>query len=77
MLRHLIESIARISFLVPIQAKRCLEKGLKAPTNYSVLLLKAHIWKLEEARKFDQEVESIQLSGVPFLFQDLPSIPLY
>ena len=76
MLRHMLESICLISSLVPIQSERCLKLGMKAPTNYSVLLLKAHCWYLERARKFDQELAPIQLEGVPFLFQDLPRISL-
>jgi hypothetical protein len=49
---------------------------LKAPTNYSILLLKAHIWKLEEAREMDEEIAPNQLAGVPFLFQVLPKIAI-
>lgn len=76
MLRHMLESMWQISTLVPVQAERCLKLALKVPTNYSILLLKAHIWKLEEARGMDEEIAPIQLAGVPFLFQDLPKIAI-
>ena len=72
----MLESMWQISSLVPVQAERCLRLELKAPTNYSILLLKAHIWKLEEAREMDEEIAPIQLRGVPFLFQDFPKIAM-
>lgn len=77
MLRHLLESMALISALVPVQADRCQKLGLKAPTAYSILLLHGHYWQLNKAKKMDEKVAPIQQSGIPFLFQDLPGIAIY
>ena len=76
MLRHIIESIRRIAFLIPMHEQRAKELQIKAPTAYSFFLLKTHRWVLSESKKLDEAIVPIQQDGIPFLFQDLPHIGL-
>lgn len=76
MTRHLVESIARIAFLIPLHQEKCDALNITSPTNYSVILLKSHYWLIERAAQFDEAVALIQNKGIPFLYQDLPSIEI-
>lgn len=76
MLRHLIESFGRIAFLIPQHEKLCAQLKLQSPTSYSYFLLKTHLLALKEAAKFDEAVAPIQNTGLPFIYQDLPSIKM-
>lgn len=74
MVRHIIESIRRIAFLVPLHESLCLSKEIKPPNFYSYLLLRSHKFLLGPAKTFDEDAAFIQEEGIPFLWQDLPSI---
>lgn len=74
MLRHVVESIRRIAFLIPLHIKACAELNIKAPTNYSHLLIKSHQLILNTSKTFDEQAAPIQQDGIPFLWQDFPEV---
>ncbi len=76
MMRHIIESLRRIAFFIPIHEENCAKIQLKAPTAYSHFLLKVHRWSFSQSAALDEAIAPIQESGVPILFQDLPHIGL-
>lgn len=76
MLRHLVESLGRIAYLIPLHQEKCAEKSIKDPTAYSHYLLKSHYWALGKAIQFDEAIEPIQTQGIPLLYQDLPPIEM-
>ena len=76
MLRHIIESLRRIAYLIPIHEVKCEKLQIKAPSSYSYFLLKMHRWTLNQSMSIDEAIAPIQVSGVPILFQDLPHIDL-
>ncbi len=69
MLRHLLESLLRITNNAPQHARRGDSSRL------SWLLVKAHRALLPVAAWLDRMASPLQLEGVPILFQDLPPIP--
>ncbi len=75
MLRHLIESIRRIAYMIPIHQQDCDVLDIAFPSNYSYLLLKLHTRLLTPSKSLDEDVAPIQLKGLPFLYQDFPHIP--
>lgn len=74
MLRHIVESMGRIAYLIPLHKEQCAALSIKDPGNYSVHLLRLHVWSLKVAIQFDEAVVPIQNQGIPFLYQDLPPI---
>lgn len=76
MLRHLIESIRRIAFLQPLHAKKCKDLDIRTPIRTTKFLLRSHLLLLNPGEKFDLKIASIQQTGVPILYQDLPPIGL-
>jgi len=76
MVRHLIESIRRVAFFIPVYEQQCKTLNIKAPTVCSQRLIWLHIIALPESEKFDIAVSSIQNKNIPFIYQDLPHIPI-
>ena len=76
MVRHLIESMARIASLIPYYEQRCEILKKKPPTRYSKFLISAHLAIFNKCEKMDIAVAAIQNRNIPFLYQDLPHIPL-
>ncbi len=76
MLRHVVESLCRIAYLVPIHQSKCEQIEMKTPFAYSLFLIKTHRWALKASKELDEAASFIQIAGVPFLFQDLPKIDL-
>jgi len=74
MTRHIIESIHRIAFLIPLHQEKSKILGIKGPEFYSWILINSHLKLVKLSVNFDEELAFIQESGVPFIWQDLPSI---
>lgn len=74
MTRHLIESMRRIAHLIPLHESKAQELSVSLPKFYSWTLIKAHLSFLSRSRKFDEQASFIQVAGIPFLWQDLPTI---
>jgi hypothetical protein len=75
MYRHLLESVCRIAHFAGGTVESALNAGMRSPAKLYRLLIGLHILMLQQAIEFDEQVAFIQVSGVPFLYQDLPSIP--
>ena len=74
MSRHLIESIRRVAYLIPLHQSKAHKIGVKPPSFYAWILIKSHIILLNQSKTFDEQVAFIQEGGVPFIWQDLPTI---
>ena len=74
MLRHTLESIARIAAYAPNQEARAKRKGLPSPARISKELIEDHLIMLRQVMDLDWKAASIQASGVPILCQDVPPI---
>jgi len=74
MLRHIVESLGRIAYLLPWHEKLCKQQNIKSPKSYSFILLKLHVRSFIKTTQFDEAVAPIQQSGLPFIYQDLPHI---
>lgn len=74
MMRHLLESILRISNLAPLHAEYAKKIGAKSPAGFSWYLVWSHLPLLKTGAEFDMAAAWIQSKGVPFLYQDLPPI---
>lgn len=77
MTRHLFESIRRIASVAPYHLAKANDMSLPSPLPLLLRLLKLHYWALTFGQKLDRQSASIQTSGVPFLFYDLPTIHAY
>jgi hypothetical protein len=76
MLRHILESLLRISNLAPLHEKRRLELGIKRSTlPLSQYLFYSHFSAFAFACWLDKKAAPIQSRGVPIIYQDVPSIP--
>jgi len=75
LVRHVLESIARVSFLAPQYVKLAKEKGVSAsPEAVSRSLLSLHILSLKLASDLDVKAAPLQAEGIPILCQDVPPI---
>ena len=74
MTRHIIESLRRIAYLIPFHQLKAQELKIKPPTSYSWMFIKSHLYLLSRSINFDEKVSFIQEKGIPFIWQDLPSI---
>ena len=72
--RHIIESIYRFAFYMPIRKKQSLEKGMKDPTNLMIKVIKLQLLALPFAHHIDKQSAPIQKDGVPILCQELPNL---
>ena len=72
--RHLIESIYRFAFYMPIRKKQSLEKGMKDPTKLMIRVMKLQLLALPFAHHIDKQSAPIQKKGVPILCQELPKL---
>jgi hypothetical protein len=76
MLRHVLESMLRISSLAPIHVRRCREKRLLFTTQtLSAHLYLSHLSALPFATWIDGGSAPLLAEGIPILFQDVPPIP--
>ncbi len=75
MLRHLLESMRRIAYMIPFHHESCKNQNIVFPEQYSYYLLKIHLLLLKPSKSLDENVVPIQQKGIPFLFQDFPHIP--
>jgi len=75
MVRHVLESTARIAWLAPQYERLAREKGLKSsPLWLSKRLLYLHAQSLWISDRLDSWAMPIQRAGVPILLNDVPPI---
>jgi len=75
LLRHMLESVARISHLAPKHASLARQKGMKPTDRFSWRLIQLHLLALPSFSKLDRMAAPLQSRGVPILHQDVPPIP--
>lgn len=75
--RHLLESILRAIGLMNLHIDRANKLNTKAPVKLSKTIISIHLLPLRFGYSFDLKVMKFQLAGIPFIFQDLPRIPLH
>lgn len=75
--RHLLESILRTISLMNLHINRAIDLNTRAPINLSNTIISIHLLPLRFGYLFDLKVKNIQLAGIPFIYQDLPRIPLH
>lgn len=76
MLRHGLESIARIAMLAPVHNKLSLAKSLPPSSDISERLLKFHLHGIGLLHNLDVTAQPLQESGVAIICNDVPHIPL-
>jgi hypothetical protein len=76
MYRHVLESMRRIAHFAPIHAENTANRGIRTTAFLSHKLLQCHLPALKKGMRLDESVAFIQTNGVPFLYQDLPTIGL-
>ncbi len=75
--RHLLESMLRAIGLMNLHIDLANKLNTKAPVKLSKTIISMHLLPLRFAYLFDLKVKKIQLENVPFIYQDLPDIPMY
>jgi hypothetical protein len=76
MLKHILESMLRISVLAPIHKRKCVEMGLwLSTTPLSGYLFISHLLAIPFATWLDRKTAPLLAEGVPILYQDVPAIP--
>jgi len=77
MIRHVLESMNRITHLAPIHDKNARAKGLKSTMKLSMKLLKLHLMLLNSSADLDKKAAQIQSRGIPIICQDVPPITVF
>lgn len=75
LVRHLLESVARVSTLAPGQILTARQKGLPSPEPLIRDLIDFHLTGVGIANRLDKGALTTQKMGIPFLCQDVPAIP--
>jgi hypothetical protein len=74
MLRHIIESIYRFAYFIPLQAERAEKAGLKSPAGISFEVIRLQILSLSFSAEIDVWSAPIQAKGIPILCAELPRL---
>jgi hypothetical protein len=75
MVRHLLESVLRISRLAPLHDDLARSKGIASSLRLSAWMLWTHFPLFDSASRIDAQCAPLQARGIPILAQDLPVIP--
>jgi len=76
MLKHILESMLRITMLAPVHQRKCKEQRLWISTTpISVYLYVSHLLAIPFASWLDWKTAPLLAEGVPILYQDVPAIP--
>ncbi len=76
MLKHILESMLRITVLAPTHQRKCIEAGMRLTTKpLSGYLFISHLLAIPFATWLDRKTAPLLASGVPILYQDVPAIP--
>ncbi len=74
MLRHVFESIYRISQFAPQRIEASSKLGLSSPKKIILKLIKLHVRSIRSSYEIDQWSAPLQLEGIPVLCHELPSL---
>lgn len=72
MTRHMIESIYRFAFFLPIREKEAKILNLDSPAEIMLDVMKLHLFPLGLSYKIDLWSQPIQESGIPILCSEIP-----
>jgi hypothetical protein len=76
MLRHVLESMLRISTLAPVHRRKAKEKGLFfSPLPLSIHLYLSHLSALPFSTWLDRKAAPLHARGIPIIRNDVPPIP--
>jgi len=76
MLKHILESMLRITNLAPIHFRKCKEQGMWISTTpISAYLYFSHLLAIPFACWLDRKTAPLLAEGIPILYQDVPAIP--
>ena len=76
LLRHMLESTARVAFLAPQYAAKAEALGIDSPVYLSVQLLKLHVNGLWAGVFLDKRAAPLQRKGVPIIANDIPPVDM-
>lgn len=76
MTRHLLESIYRFAYFIPIREEEAYQLGIKSPRKMMKNVMKAHLLGLRDSIKIDKWSYPIQKNGIPLLCSELPNLLL-
>lgn len=76
MIRHALESIARIAYMAPIQEATLEAKGEAGAIALAREMVYGHIFMLDTFNELDKMAKPLNTQGIPILCQDVPQIPL-
>jgi hypothetical protein len=72
--RHIIESIYRFAYYMPIRKKQSVKRGMKDPSKLMIKVMKLQLMALPFAHHIDKISAPIQKQGVAILCQELPNL---
>ena len=72
--RHIIESIYRFAYYVPLRKKQSEDKNLKDPKKILIKVMKLQLLALPFAQYIDKLSIPIQKQGIPMLCNELPNL---
>lgn len=76
LLRHTLESMARIAWLAPAHEARAKELGLsKSPLELSKKMIDGHFMLMKDIIALDEQAAKVQAMNIPIICQDVPAIP--
>ncbi len=76
MVRHLLESLARVTALAPGHERKALALALPSPKSISEDLVKTHIDGIGISIRLDSTASSLQSRGLPIICRDVPPVPI-
>jgi hypothetical protein len=74
MLRHIIESVYRFAYFLPLQQEAARDAGLKSPAALSFEVMWLQVQTLGSAYRIDLWSAPIQRQGIPILCAELPRL---
>lgn len=75
MVRHLLESMLRMSNLAPLHDREATDLGLPSTRDLSWSLVRMHTLVLAAAVEVDATAAPLQAEGLPIICRDVPPIP--
>jgi hypothetical protein len=76
LVRHVLESVARIALLAESHVQLARIRKLPSPAGIDDDLIRAHVAGLALSAQLDAKAAPLQAQGVPILCRDLPPIPM-
>lgn len=74
MTRHILESIFRFIYFLPMQEQKSLDQSLKSPKNLVYKVISLHNLALKSSMLIDKWSAPIQKMGIPILCSELPKL---